>query len=256
MKISDIYKLLDTLAPFSLQLDYDNSGMLIGSLQQDADTVLFALDVTDRVIDEAIACGAELIISHHPLMFSSRKQITDSDYEGRLILRLIRNNIALISAHTNLDSAPNGTNDTLAKVCGLTSVTGTGFGRIGYLPKPIPARVLKSDLKVRLATEVRIMGDPEKLISSLAVCSGSGSEEWKKYLSYDIDGFLSGEIRHHHALAMTGAGIVAFECGHFATEQPGIFAFADALQTAVNQIKCNLRIFKSASGAYPMLRNP
>ena len=106
MNVQNVYDIIHTVAPFDTQIEGDNSGILVGSPVQEITCILFALDVTEPVIDEAVAIGAELIVTHHPLMFSPVHSLTDETYEGRLIRRLVRENISLIAAHTNLDQAP------------------------------------------------------------------------------------------------------------------------------------------------------
>ena len=115
---------------------------------------------------------------------------------------------------------------------------------------------LKEYLSAALDTEVRLMGDPEKEISRLGMCSGAGSSEWQEAAALGAEAFLSGEIKHHLALAMADAGMPCFECGHFATEQPGIFALADALQSSLNQVEYKLDVFKTKTGAYPSVSGP
>ena len=250
MTVHDIYRLLDAAVPFETQEDFDNSGLLVGSREQEVSGILFALDVTERVIDEALARGANLIVTHHPLMFSPVQRLTDDTYEGRLVRRLIRENICLIASHTCLDKAPGGVNDALAERCALLEVEGEGFIRVGRLPEPLPARDLAEYLSAALDTAVRLMGDPDRVVSRLGLCSGAGGGEWEGAAALGADGFLSGEVKHHHALAMADAGIACFECGHFATELPGIFALADALQSALNQVEYHLGVFKSEAAAY------
>ena len=210
MTVRDFYLLINGIAPFETQAEFDNSGLLIGSPAAEVSCVLLALDVTEAVINEAVSLGAQLIITHHPLMFSPRRQLTDEDYEGRLIRHLVRENISLIAAHTNLDQAPCGVNDTLAELCGLTDVSGEGFFR----------------------------------------CSGGGSDEWTTAAEAGCDAFLSGEINHHLALAMADSGLVAFECGHFATEEPAMEVLAVALQKALPALECNVRVYVSEVPAY------
>ena len=255
MKALEIYNLIDRLAPFETQMESDNSGFLVGSSSQEIDTVLFALDVTDRVIDEAVTLGADLIVTHHPLMFDPLRRLTDDDYEGRLIRRLVRENISLISAHTNLDQAPGGVNDVLVQTIGLQDVSGEGFFRCGFLPSPLAAAELKEHLKQRLHTEVRLMGPENRTIRKIGLCSGGGSSEWYSAVSAECDAFISGEIKHHLALAMADCGIVAFECGHFATEEPGIRALAAALQNCIDKIECNVRVYVSGIPAYSFSGN-
>ena len=256
MTVKDVYDLIDHAAPFETQMESDNSGVLVGSASQIVNTILFALDVTSAVIDEAVSLGAQLIVTHHPLMFSPVRSLTDDAYEGRLIRRLVRENISLIAAHTNLDQAPGGINDTLAERCGLADISGEGYFRCGLLPSPASAAVFAEDLRRRLHSEVRLMGPSDAVIRKVGLCSGGGSDFWTLAAENGCDAFVSGEIKHHHALAMADSGIVGFECGHFGTEEPGIRAFASALQKAVNTIEYNVRIYVSGVSAYSFIRQP
>lgn len=256
MTIREICALIDRAAPFETQEPYDNSGFLVGDPSQEVTGVLFALDLTEAVIREAEEAGANLIVTHHPIMFEAVRRVTAETFEGRLTMRLIRSGIGLIACHTCLDKAPGGINDALAECCALLDVTGEGFVRVGTLPQPMRAADLKEYLAAALDTDVRLMGNPDKEITRLGVCSGAGSSEWTEAAALGAEAFLSGEIRHHNALAMTDAGIPCFECGHFATEQPGIFALADALQSALNQVQYMLGVYKSAAGAYPSVPEP
>lgn len=254
MTVRQIFEILDRLAPFESQADFDNSGFLVGDGSQEVACILFALDLTQPVIDEAVSVGAGLIITHHPLMFTPLRSLTEDDYEGRLIRRLVREDISFIAAHTNLDQAPGGINDVLAACCGLTGVSGDGFFRSGVLSAPLSAQDYACELGQRLHTTVRLMGDPLKIIRKAGLCSGGGSDEWPHALEAGCDAFISGEIKHHHALAMADQGLVALECGHFATEEPGIRALAAALQKQLDQLKCDLRIFISDKSAYAFRR--
>ena len=256
MNVQTVYNLIHAVAPFDTQMEGDNSGLLVGSPNQEIRSILFALDVTEPVIDEAVALGAELIVTHHPLMFSAIRSLTDETYEGRLIRRLVRENISLIAAHTNLDQASGGVNDTLAALCGLVEISGEGFFRAGFLPEPMTVRAFADLLGENLETTVRVMAPEGRIIRRVGLCSGSGGSEWQLALEAGCDAFVSGEIRHHFALAMADAGIAAFECGHFATEEPGLAALAEALQKSLNHVECNVRVFVSAVSAYAFPRQP
>ena len=250
MTVRNMLDFINQIAPFDTQEPFDNSGLLVGSPDQEIHGILFALDVTQRVLDEAVKKGANLIVTHHPLFFDGRKRMTDEDYEGRLLIRLIRENISLIACHTNLDKAAGGMNDTLAAVCALQDIRGEGFVRVGRLPEPMAASELKRYLEAALSTDVRLMGDGNKKVAWIGICTGAGGDEWQKAVLLGAEAFLSGEIKHHYALAMADAAIPAFECGHFATEEPGIFALADALQSAADQLQYKVDIFKSRVGGY------
>ena len=256
MTVRDIYDLIQSVAPFDTQMEGDNSGLLVGSPSHEVKTILFALDVTGPVIDEALKLGAELIVTHHPLMFSPIRSLTDEEYESRLIRSLVRGDISLIAAHTNLDQAPGGINDTLAALCGLTGISGTGFFRSGFLAAPVKARTFADLLEENLKTTVRVMAPEDRIIQHVGLCSGSGGDQWRCALENGCDAFVSGEIRHHIALAMADAGIAAFECGHFATEEPGLAALAEALQNSLNHVEFNVRVFVSAVAAYTFPRTP
>ena len=135
-KVQDIFQTLCRTAPLELQMDFDNSGFLLGYGNSPVTKALLALDVTDAVIDEAIREKAELIISHHPLIFHPLRTITNNTPEGRRILRLIENHIAVISMHTNLDIAEGGVNDVLMAALGVqteAALDEDGCGRIGVL---------------------------------------------------------------------------------------------------------------------------
>ena len=256
MTVKELYDMIDRIAPFSTQMEGDNSGFLVGSAAQEVTGILFALDVTEPVIEEAAALSAQLIVTHHPLMFDPLRTLTDDDYEARLIRRLAREDISLIAAHTCLDRSPGGVNDTLAELCGLTEVTGEGFFRCGLLPAPLSVWEYAEQLKAALRTEVRLMGPGDAVIRKVGLCSGSGGSEWPAAAETGCDAFVSGEIKHHFGLAMAGSGIVGLECGHFATEEPGIRALASALQKALNTIECNVRIYVSKVSAYSFPRQP
>ena len=252
MKVRDVFEAIDRIAPFDTQADFDNSGLLAGNPDAEVTGMHFALDVTERVLDEAEAAGANLIVTHHPLMLHAIRRLVETDYETRLLARLIRGRVALIAAHTNLDAAPGGTNDTLAALLGLTQVAGEGFWRVGDLPDGTTAASLCRQIGEKLHTVVRSFGQfaPDHPLRRLGISTGGGSDSWTDAAAAGADAFLTGEMKHHHALAMADAGILGLEAGHFATEEPGIFALADALQKAADALQWKVRITRSACGGY------
>lgn len=254
MTVKEVYAFIDGLAPFATQEAFDNAGLLVGHPDWAVSGIMFAMDVTERVLDEAAAHGANLIVSHHPMMFSGRKNMTESDYEGKLLCRMIRNHMALIAAHTNLDRAPGGINDVLAAACGLTNISGEGFMRVGDLPDGTTVAALVERLTHTLGTTVRVMGQlpADRLLRRMAVGGGAASDFWEDAIASGADVFLTGEMKHHHALALAGAGVLALEAGHFATEEPGIFALADALQKHIDDVQYSVCVYKSQAGAYAM----
>lgn len=250
LTVADVYAYVDSRAPFDTQMEFDNTGLLTGAMEQPVTGIHVALDCTEGVIAEAEKLGANLILTHHPLMFHPRKRLTEEDAEGRLLCRLIRKRMALLAAHTNLDRAAGGINDVLAQVCGLQNVAGEAFVRVGDLPASMEATALQAYLSQRLGTAVRLMGPEGRTVRRLGVSSGAGGEFWAMARTMGGEAFLSGELRHHEALDCVASGLVGLEGGHYATEAPGIFALADALQTHLNAIQCNVCVSKSLIPGY------
>ncbi len=250
LTVRQVYDFINERAPFETQMAYDNSGLLAGHPDREVTGVHFALDVTDSVIDEAIANGANLIVTHHPMMFSPIKRLVETDYQARLLCRLIRADISLISAHTNLDQAVGGVNDALAQRIGLSEIVGEGFVRAGTLPRPMTAMQAARMIGEALGDVVRVMGDPSAVVTKLGMCSGAGADEWSAAAELGAQAFLTGEAKHHIALEAAASGVVLLEAGHHATEEPGIFALADALQKSELGVQYNVRISLSRAKAY------
>lgn len=239
MTVQQVYDFIDSLAPFASQASFDNAGLLVGDPKAEVTGIHVAMDVTQGVIREAIAAGANLLITHHPMMIAGTRTLRCDDMEGRLLLLLAQEHISLIAAHTNLDQAPGGINEVLAAQCGLTDVTGEGYWRMGQLPEGMTMAQLPGFIAERLHTTVRVMGAaPEhEPLSTMVVASGAGSGSWEEALRRNADVFLTGEMKHHHALALVDAGIIVLECGHFATEVEGIFALGRALQNHMDAVQ-------------------
>ena len=250
LTVQQVYDFINERAPFETQLGFDNSGLLVGDPSCEVTGIHFALDVTSKVIDEAIANGANLIVTHHPMMFSPIKRLVETNYEARLLCRLIREGISLIAAHTNLDQAVGGINDVLANQIGLTNVTGEGFVRVGSLSLPMTAGELAESISNALGDVVRVMGNPFVMVDKVGMCSGSGADEWATAAAMGAQAFLTGEAKHHIALEASDAGMVILEAGHHATEAPGIFALADALQKADIVVQYHVRVSTSRVKAY------
>lgn len=250
LTVQQIVDFINECAPFETQLSFDNSGLLVGDPNRKVTGVHFALDVTQRVIDEAIENGANLIVTHHPLMFSPIKRLVETDHQARLLCRMIRENISLISAHTNLDQAVGGCNDVLARRIGLTDIEGEGFVRVGALPSPMTAGKLAASISRALGDVVRVMGDASIQVEKVGLCSGAGADEWPAAAALGAQAFLTGESKHHIALEASAAGVVLLEAGHHATEEPGIFALADALQNSGLAVQYKVRVSTSSAKAY------
>ena len=247
--VKTIVGLVGEIAPYALAEEWDNVGLLVGRENAQVTRVLVALDATQAVIAEAKALGAQLVITHHPLMFAPRKRITDADHEGRLLLALAESGIALIAAHTNLDAAPGGVNDTLMAAMGAENVTGEGCTRVGDLPKGTTLGMLAARAKAKLHAAVRVYGAEDTPVHKLGCCSGAGSGEMGEAIAQGADCFITGEVKHHHALEAMEAGVCVIEAGHYETEKPVCEVLASALQNAADALQYNVTVF--CSGVAP-----
>ena len=214
MTIRDIFAYINDRAPMDTAEGWDNPGMLVGNPHREVNCVLVALDATAGAVDTAEAVGADLIVTHHPVIFAPLKRLTADSIPYRLAAA----GIDLIAAHTNLDKAEGGVNDTLAARLGLTDVTVAAdeYTRIGTLAEPMSARDFAAHVAGVLDTAVRYSGDKE--VKTVAVCGGSGGDFMLRCIGA-ADAYVTGEVRHHEWLAAAGH-INVIEAGHYATEVP------------------------------------
>ena len=221
--VFDLYSAIDQFAPFSLSMDFDNTGILVGDRHQAVSKVLLALDCTMDVVNYAKKIGAQLIITHHPVIFHPIKRVN----EDSVVYHLIRSQIAVISAHTNLDIAEGGVNDVLAQVIGLQNISGlelldpaaqSYLGRIGTLPNPISASEFAALVKESLHARSVKFADAGNKIQKVALCSGSGADCLANALAAGADALLTSEVKQHEYLNAAAADISIFDAGHFDTE--------------------------------------
>lgn len=250
MLVKDLVNMMDEIAPFALAEEYDNVGLLVGDETAEVKGVLVALDVTEAVLEEMKETGANVLIAHHPLMFSPIQQILETNYEGGLMMKMIRQNIHFIAAHTNFDAAPKGTNDALVQLFGLETIAADQFVRVAALPETMQAEHLQNFINEKLNAPIMLMGDANKKIARLGICTGAGSDYWENAKALGADALLTGEVKHHHALEATAQGMVLFQGGHFATENPGMDLLASALQNALDRVKCNVAVYRAKTNSY------
>ena len=226
MTIQEIFNYLNTRAPMDTAEGWDNPGMLVGDPRREVTRVLVALDATTGAVDTAEAVGADLIVTHHPVIFAPLKRLTADSIPYRLAAA----GIDLIAAHTNLDKAEGGVNDTLAARLGLTDVTVAAdeYTRIGTLAEPMSARDFAAHVAGVLDTAVRYSGDKE--VKTVAVCGGSGGDFMLRCIGA-ADAYVTGEVRHHEWLAAAGH-VNVIEAGHYATEVPVVDTLCSWLQEA------------------------
>ncbi len=250
MKIKEIVSALEQFAPLPLQESYDNAGLQLGLTDAEATGALLCLDVTEAVIDEAIALGYNLVVSHHPLLFRGVKSITGRDYVGRCLMKAIKNDIVLYAAHTNLDNAPGGVNFTIAAKLGLTDVRFLsplagggqegGSGIVGTLPdwetETDFLRRVKKVFEVGCVKHSRMTG---RQIRTVAVCGGAGAFLIPDAVAASADAFITGEIRYHEYFGHEKELLLA-EIGHYESEQYTRQLLADVLREQCPGLKVEI----------------
>lgn len=222
MTVRDIYDSIDSFAPFASQAEWDNSGLLIGDINAEVNKAIICLDVTMNELDFAIKNDAQLIISHHPVIFKSRKNFLSTD----VAFVAAKNSINIISAHTNLDKAVNGVNDTLCRFISkkfekIPEPVCDGFLNICY-PESIMSRDEFAELlKTRLGCHINYCKG-NSAVSKIGVCCGSGSDFITDAKALGCDAFITGEATYHSFLDADACGIALFTAGHYETEIPVI----------------------------------
>jgi len=243
-RIADVYSWIDGFAPFSTAEEWDNVGILVGRKETVTDTVLCALDLNRAVIDEALRIGANLIVTHHPVMFRGRKNLREDDYEGEMLCELIRNNIGLIAAHTNFDNAPIGVNDALSEKLGLEDVSacenGMHIGRV----KPLTIDRFRETVNEQLGTLTRCYGKNQKVITTVAVLGGAGEDFCLQAKEYGADVYVTGEVSYHKGLDAENMGLAVIEAGHRETELPGVNRMCRLLTNAAAKNGCEVRFIE------------
>ena len=230
MKIGIVLDALERFAPLPLQESYDNAGLQIGITEAEVSGVLLCLDVTEEVVDEALARDCNLIVSHHPLIFHKLAHVSDSTYVERCVMKAIKNDIAIASMHTNLDSARGGVNYKIAEKMGLGQITGIGdtktvagvdgaSGVIGVLEKPMAADDFIAMLKRTFNVECVQTNRPlRRQISKVALCGGAGSFLLDDAVRAGADAFVTGEMHYHEFFGHDGQLQIAV-IGHYQSEQ-------------------------------------
>lgn len=226
MTVRELYAYLNEKIPPALSCPWDNDGLMCCP-DDDAEVkrVLVALDITGHVVKEAIAGGYDVIVSHHPLIFSPLKAVNPRDCVAKKVIRLLRAGITAMSFHTRLDAVEGGVNDTLANALGLQNVTAFGqngeeIGRIGSLPVPMSLTEFAAAVKRVTGADAVQISDAGFSVSRVAVLGGSGSDDVYAAKAAGADTYLSGELKHNYLTDAPDCGINLVAAGHFYTEDP------------------------------------
>ena len=256
VKIKEIIEEMNKIAPPELAKEDDSFGFMVGDDKAETERVLIALDATEEVIDEAVKLGAKMILTHHPFIYKPFSRISASDAFGRKIIKLIENKTAVFSAHTNLDAADGGVNDTMCSLLGLSSVEKTCFevntylGRCGYLPQTLTVTELANKLKDLLKCDfVRICGDVDFKIEKVAMCCGGGAKPsfYKEAKQLGCGCFITGDTRYHDLCEAQEIGMNVIDATHYATERPVLNTLADRLKAVFSEKKLKI-IVSEANG--------
>lgn len=227
---NDVFQFINTLAPFETQEKWDNSGFLVGDTDKPCKKIALCLDITSQMIEQAKALDCDLIISHHPVIFSK----TGSFLKDDLPFKLAISGISAICAHTCLDIAQGGVNDVLAELLELEEINavcmdGVVMPRAGKLKKPMSTKVFAEFVKEKLGCQAVRYNNIAKQINTVVLCGGSGGSFMPDVIAGKYDAFVTGDAGHHNFLDATEKGLVLIAAGHFETENPVMRAVEKAL---------------------------
>ena len=224
-KVKDIIAVLEDFAPLSIQEKWDNSGLCIGSPEAPVTSVLLGLDCTPELVGEAVSCGADMIVTHHPLIFSGLKKISPEDPVGSAVIKAVSAGIAVYAAHTTADKVIAGVSGAMASRLGLRDVSvlapeadGNGLGVTGYLPEPLPAPDAVDYVKEKFSLKsVRASRPVRGKISKVALCGGAGASLIPDAIASGADLYITGDISYHHFF--TPDGFMLMDIGHYESEK-------------------------------------
>lgn len=246
--VQHVAEVMNRIAPRALAEDWDNPGLLVGSFEAPVEKIFVSLDVTDEVAAAAVDFGADLIVAHHPIIFRAVKNFRTDLPLGKRLAALIKNDVAVFAAHTNLDSAQGGVNDVLAQKLGLLDVKSFGeeensLCRIGRLPKKMSARNFAAHVKKSLNAEfVRLVDAGDFEIERVGICGGAGSEFISRAKFLGAQAFVTGDVKYHEAQSAVENKIHVVDAGHFATEFPIVHALAEILRAEFERLDYKIKI--------------
>lgn len=243
MRFEEMIQVVENIAPKHLQESWDNSGVQIATGKLEVSKVLTSLELTDEIAEEAIREEADMIITHHPLIFGGIKSVDFRDMTGALVLKLINAGISVYSSHTPFDKIEGGNNDFLAELMGLRDISGFTcgddvemIGRIGIMPQPMTLASVVDLLAEKLemdTDQIRFVGNPDQLIQTVGMCTGAGADLMDLAIENGCQLFVTGDVKYHDAQNAKAKGIAVIDAGHYGTEKTFAENFADKLRSAV-----------------------
>ena len=250
MKIRQVLSALEQFAPLPLQESWDNAGLQLGLTEADVSGALLCLDVNEEIVDEALRRGCNLIVSHHPLLFRGLKQITDANYVQRCVIKALKNDIVVVSMHTNMDNAQGGVNWKIAERLGLQDcqffaqkqVDGieAGSGVVGVLSEPMEAKAFVELVKRQFRCECALCNELlQRPVKKVALCGGAGDFLLDDALRLGADAFITGEM-HYHQYFGYEQRLQICVIGHYQSEQFTSEIFRDIINKACPGVRTEI----------------
>ena len=245
LTLRQVVAALESVYPLDTAMDWDQVGLVAGDLDQPVRLVHLAVDPTLAVVREAVDAGADLLLTHHPLLLRGIHSVATTGAKGETLTRAILGDLAIYCAHTNADIAFPGVCDALAEAVGLADVRPLedvpyALGRIGWLPAPMPLRAFADQVAAGLPATVggiRVSGDPDALVEKVAVLGGSGDDRFDVVRAADVDVYVTADLRHHPALeereTTRGGRPYLIDAGHWASESVWLASAVRRLVEAV-----------------------
>lgn len=259
MTIRDVVSAIEEFAPLSLQDSYDNSGLIIGRYDDEVHGVLLAVDVTEEVIAEAQREGCDLIITHHPIIFTPLKRLNSSNYVERCVEQALRSGIALYACHTNLDSTFEGMSWRVARMIGLENISvleprpndpNVGYGVVGDMPASVDAVAFMRGVAERFEVDAIRHSDipgEEFRVRRVAICTGSGRSLIDEALRSGADAYITADLRYNDFM-MGENRMILVDIGHFESE----FCAINIINDVLSKKMCNFAVRKSVSSRNPV----
>lgn len=248
MKCSELIQILRKQADESYACSWDNVGLLVGNMEKDIKKVYIALDASDEAVEEAAAEKADLLLTHHPLIFQGMKRITEQDFIGRRVIAMIRADICYYAMHTNFDIM--GMAELAASrirlrdavplevTCVEDDGTAQGIGRAGELEKDMRlsacCELVKSAFELQ---HVKVFGNPEQTVRRAAICPGAGKSDVQYALRAGADVYITGDIDHHTGIDAAACGMAVIDAGHYGIEHIFIAYMAEYLREQVPELE-------------------
>lgn len=259
MKVKELVEKLETIYPLAWQESWDHSGLSIGNEDAEVEGIYLCLDVTAEGIVEAQLAGCNVLIAHHPYLFSAPQTITADTVRGRSIRQLIQKDLAVYCLHTNLDKAPGGMNDRFMELLKLTPFDplikgeGPSIGRIAKVTPRSLSQLLDDLKEVYQPDCLRYVGDPQTMVGTIASVNGSGADFAKIAKDVGADVLITGDVKYHEFMDAKESELCLIDVGHFASEDR---IFKELLDHALTTISKDLKVVKgSVQKDHPVYRD-